>query len=374
MNVRGFADRTKITSLLGNKYYVVDEKNQKYVPYGYTLLQEKEGKKIYQNKYPLSIGVCYNNYMLKENYEKLNPIEKEDAILKVAVVDSKEEIKELKQLLSKDLSEREISTQMEIPTALLRITIKALTEKNELSEENMLYERYKVLKQEGKNTAEILGILKISKEEISQLFERYKIEKEEEAEKERQAKRARKIQKKEDQEFKKLQCKVMKILEDYKYNEKNVETVKKYIRLCEEKFVKAENKRTVFSDNDLLFLAGCMEFIVCDYNEIITFTRICIGMNKYQFARSFISENMSNSGISKEEKEVLRILQKDIHYLLKKEEALRHIENGEEDINWIASKTGVKRADIIDMKNGINNKKLFLRSEGKRPEDDGIAI
>ena len=32
---------------------------------------------------------------------------------------------------------------MEIPTALLRITIKALTEKNELSEENMLYERYK---------------------------------------------------------------------------------------------------------------------------------------------------------------------------------------------------------------------------------------
>lgn len=67
-------------------------------------------------------------------------------------------------------------------------------------------------------------------------------------------------------------------------------------------------------------------------------------------------------------------MQKDIHYLLKKEEALRHIENGEEDINWIASKTGVKRADIIDMKNGINNKKLFLRSEGKRPEDDGIAI
>ncbi len=103
MNVRGFADRTKITSLLGNKYYVVDEKNQKYVPYGYTLLQEKEGKKIYQNKYPLSIGVCYNNYMLKENYEKLNPIEKEDAILKVAVVDSKEEIKDVKLKEKKDI-------------------------------------------------------------------------------------------------------------------------------------------------------------------------------------------------------------------------------------------------------------------------------
>lgn len=310
----------------------------------------------------------------KKTFENVKYEKHHETLVHIRERLNEEEIKELKQLLSKDLSEREISTQMEIPTALLRITIKALTEKNELSEENMLYERYKVLKKEGKNTAEILGILKISKEEISQLFERYKIEKEEEAEKERQAKRARKIQKKEDQEFKKLQCKVMKILEDYKYNEKNVETVKKYIRLCEEKFVKAENKRTVFSDNDLLFLAGCMEFIVCDYNEIITFTRICIGMNKYQFARSFISENMSNSGISKEEKEVLRILQKDIHYLLKKEEALRHIENGEEDINWIASKTGVKRADIIDMKNGINNKKLFLRSEGKRPEDDGIAI
>lgn len=92
-NIRGFGDRTKITTLLGNKYYIVDEKNQSYVPYGYSFIREYDGVKTYQNNYPLSIGVSYNQYMLREKYEKLNPIEKEDAILKVAVIDNREELK-----------------------------------------------------------------------------------------------------------------------------------------------------------------------------------------------------------------------------------------------------------------------------------------
>lgn len=92
-NIAGWGDRTKITTLLGNKYYVVDEKNQKYVPYGYSYKKEENGVKTYQNNYPLSLGVFYHEYMLRETYEKLNPIEKEDAILKVAVIDSKEQLK-----------------------------------------------------------------------------------------------------------------------------------------------------------------------------------------------------------------------------------------------------------------------------------------
>lgn len=310
----------------------------------------------------------------KKSFENVKYEKHHETLVHIRERLNEQEIKELKQLLSKGLSEREISTQMGIPTALLRITIKALTEKNELSEENMLYERYKVLKQEGKNTAEISKILKISKDEISQLFERYKIEMEAEAEKEKEAKRARKIQKKEDEKFKELERRVMKIIDDYKYNEKNVETVKKYIGLCEEKFVKAEDKRTVFSDNDLLFLAGCMEFVVCDFSEIVIFARMCIGMNRYHFANTFISQNMDNPTIYKQEKEKLRELQRDICYAMKKERVLSHLEEGIEDVNYIAKITGVMRRDVVEMKKELENKKLFLGKSGKRPEEDSIAI
>lgn len=104
-NVAGLGDRTKITTLLGNKYYIVDEKNQKYVPYGYSLAKEIKGVKTYQNNYPLSIGVSYNQYMLREEYEKLNPIEKEDALLKVAVIDKIEDLKGINLQEKQDISD-----------------------------------------------------------------------------------------------------------------------------------------------------------------------------------------------------------------------------------------------------------------------------
>lgn len=96
MNVRGFEDRTKITTLLGTKYYVADEKHQNHIPYGYSLKEDIQGVKTYQNNLLLSIGVSYDQYMLREDYEKLNPIEKEDALLKTAVIEKEEDIQNKK--------------------------------------------------------------------------------------------------------------------------------------------------------------------------------------------------------------------------------------------------------------------------------------
>lgn len=117
-NVRGFGDRTKITTLLGNKYYITDEESQKSIPYGYSLVEEKEGIKIYQNEYPLSIGVYYNSYMLREEYEKLNPIEKEDAILKVAVIENREDLRNINMQEKEDISDIQNSYQS-IPYQLI---------------------------------------------------------------------------------------------------------------------------------------------------------------------------------------------------------------------------------------------------------------
>lgn len=87
-SMRGFSDRTKITTLLGTKYYISDNANM--IPYGYKL-NSKSGKTIaYENEYPLSVGVSYDSYMLREEYEKLSPLEKEDALLKTAVIETTE--------------------------------------------------------------------------------------------------------------------------------------------------------------------------------------------------------------------------------------------------------------------------------------------
>ncbi len=109
--IRGLGDRTKITTLLGTKYYVVDEENEKNIPYGYILKEEQDGVKTYENQYPLPIGVVYTQYMTREAYEKLSPLEKEDALLKTAVVD-KQDIQNWKMKEKTDLEDIKQSNQI----------------------------------------------------------------------------------------------------------------------------------------------------------------------------------------------------------------------------------------------------------------------
>lgn len=88
--MRGFGDRSKITTLLGTKYYIADKENEKSIPYGYILKEEQNGVKTFENQYPLSVGVVYTQYMTRKNYESLFPLEKEDALLKTAVVEEQD--------------------------------------------------------------------------------------------------------------------------------------------------------------------------------------------------------------------------------------------------------------------------------------------
>lgn len=85
--VNGMDRRTKIMTLLGTKYYICSGKDNSYVPYGYHLYKEIGDTKIYQNDYFLSPGIMYEQYMLKQDYEKLEPLEKEDVLLSTAVLD-----------------------------------------------------------------------------------------------------------------------------------------------------------------------------------------------------------------------------------------------------------------------------------------------
>lgn len=86
--------RTKVTTLLGCKYYVVPNNKTSYVPYGYKKIKEYKNTKIYENQNNLTIGTFYDNYIMKEDYNNLSALEKEQALLDTAVLENDSEIKE----------------------------------------------------------------------------------------------------------------------------------------------------------------------------------------------------------------------------------------------------------------------------------------
>ena len=89
-----FDSRTKMTTLLGCKYYVVPKSKKSYVPYGYKLIKEYKNTQIYENENNLSIGLFYDNYIVEDDYKKLSALEKEQALLETAVVDNISELEE----------------------------------------------------------------------------------------------------------------------------------------------------------------------------------------------------------------------------------------------------------------------------------------
>lgn len=87
--IEEFNYRTRITSLLGNKYFITD--NKRYVPYGYKLIKEiKNNNKttyIYENNNYIKFGIIYQDYIKEEDYDKLSESEKEVGLLKTTVLD-----------------------------------------------------------------------------------------------------------------------------------------------------------------------------------------------------------------------------------------------------------------------------------------------
>lgn len=90
--INGMDRREKIMTLLGTKYYICNNKDVVYVPYGYQVYHEIGNTKIYVNENCLSIGIMYDNYILEEEYDKLTPLEKEDILLSSAVLEENADV------------------------------------------------------------------------------------------------------------------------------------------------------------------------------------------------------------------------------------------------------------------------------------------
>lgn len=129
----GLGDRTKITTLLGTKYYLTSKENQHIVPYGYLLQDETNDICTYANSYPLSLGISYPNYLLRSDYEKLTPLEKEDALLKTAVIEDAANLKDVTLPTKEDLAD--IHNSYEI------VPYEVIDPQNALGEKSLSFDR-----------------------------------------------------------------------------------------------------------------------------------------------------------------------------------------------------------------------------------------
>ncbi len=79
---------------LWNANSFVSSSSKIAVPYGYGLTDTKVDKnngnkvvtRIYQSKYPLSFGYTYDTFVTQEDYDTLNPVEKQQLLLHAAVI------------------------------------------------------------------------------------------------------------------------------------------------------------------------------------------------------------------------------------------------------------------------------------------------
>lgn len=82
-------NRTILNTLANVKYFVSTDLTA--APYGYKLIKEKtvghQSYYLFQNEYALPLGYTYNQYMLKEDYDGLSALQKQNAMLSSVILD-----------------------------------------------------------------------------------------------------------------------------------------------------------------------------------------------------------------------------------------------------------------------------------------------
>lgn len=119
-----YDDRTSLTALSSTQYYITKEDNSTGIPYGFTPVYTGNSKEslinkyneklrseigteptdvqydyirnwfydpytIFKNEYNLPITYCYDSFISKEKYEELNPLSRQELLLKTCMIDEK---------------------------------------------------------------------------------------------------------------------------------------------------------------------------------------------------------------------------------------------------------------------------------------------
>ena len=79
--------RQGLMNLYGVKYLICTKENGEKLSSNYKLLKSKDGMKLYENKNVFPFGYTYDKYITKEQYDALNPLEKEQTLLQRVVLE-----------------------------------------------------------------------------------------------------------------------------------------------------------------------------------------------------------------------------------------------------------------------------------------------
>lgn len=82
-------NRIYLETALANKYYIKPN-DSSYVPFGYTYKYSRDTYDIYENDYALPIGFLYDKVFEKDDFNSLTYAERDQLLLKTAVVDDAE--------------------------------------------------------------------------------------------------------------------------------------------------------------------------------------------------------------------------------------------------------------------------------------------
>jgi uncharacterized membrane protein YfhO len=87
-NRRGFDGRTALNTLGSVKYFAKENRNNTKVPFGYTLLEDTglSNQKIYENNYTLPLGYTYDKAVSYDEYQLLNTLDKQEAMLQAVAL------------------------------------------------------------------------------------------------------------------------------------------------------------------------------------------------------------------------------------------------------------------------------------------------
>ena len=89
--VWGLDERASLCAAASVKYFVGQAENgdgsaKNYAPYGFEAVGQDGKFTIYRNRYALPAGYTYTGYMTRSEYEKLSPLERQQALLQCAIL------------------------------------------------------------------------------------------------------------------------------------------------------------------------------------------------------------------------------------------------------------------------------------------------
>ncbi|TMV50798.1 YfhO family protein [Paenibacillus mesophilus] len=108
--VDGFKDRISIQTLLGVKYYLSKEQDDK--PFGYSFMAKFGDLFLFRNNMYLPLGYTYNSYITEEEFSKLSVEEKDRTLLKYFILKNENMLPEKYKQLNKYNSQLEKSTTL----------------------------------------------------------------------------------------------------------------------------------------------------------------------------------------------------------------------------------------------------------------------